>query len=99
LSKLRIPRHREDPYRRLVHASIAPRGLGLSQVPWNLRHKTGVLELKTDTSANFFLEPPDLLQFVSTEQQQFMTSLVNCREEVDFIRHLHGLHHAAMARQ
>lgn len=43
-----------------------------------------------------FSEPPDFLQFVATENLQFLTSLATCREEIDFLTHIHGLYLAAM---
>jgi hypothetical protein len=46
-----------------------------------------------------FFQPPDLLQFVSTEHQQFLTSLINCHEEIGMLSHVHGLYAAAMTNQ
>jgi hypothetical protein len=54
---------------------------------------------QTDGSANVFLHPPDLLQFVSTEHQKFLTSLVICHEEIEILAHVHGLYMAAMTNQ
>jgi hypothetical protein len=48
---------------------------------------------------NVFQHPPDLLQFVSTEHQQFLTSLVNCHEELNILAHVHGLYAAGMTNQ
>jgi hypothetical protein len=48
---------------------------------------------------NVFDHPPDLLQFVSTEHQQFLTSLVNCHDELKTLSHVHGLYFAAMSNR
>jgi hypothetical protein len=54
---------------------------------------------QADGPANVFLHPPDLLQFVSTEHQHFLTSLVTCHEEIKILSHVHGLYAAAMTNQ
>jgi hypothetical protein len=52
-----------------------------------------------DVPPNVFMHPPDLLQFVSTEHQKFLTSLVNCHEEINILAHVHGLYVAGMTNQ
>jgi hypothetical protein len=44
-------------------------------------------------------EPPNFLQFLAMEEQQVLVSLVQMREEMDFIARLEGLYGAAMTRQ
>ena len=43
--------------------------------------------------------PPNILDFVSIENQQFLTTMMNCREEMDFISNIQGLYAAAMSNQ
>lgn len=49
--------------------------------------------------ATVFMRPPDLLQFVSTEHQQFLTTLINCHDEIKYLQHVHGLYAASMSNQ
>ena len=48
---------------------------------------------------NVFPGPPDLLQFASTEHQQFFTNLVNCHEEIGILAALHALYEAALSNR
>lgn len=51
------------------------------------------MTLSTDSQG-----PIDLLHFVSIEHQQFLVSMVNCREEFDAYTHLQGLFQAALSK-
>lgn len=54
---------------------------------------------KTAGQAKIAFGSPNILEFVSTENQQFLTTLVNCREEFDIASHLHALYAAALTDQ
>jgi len=56
-------------------------------------------ETPAEAPPGIFSEPPDLLQFVSSENLNFMTTLANHPEEIKFVRHLHGLYRAVMSKQ
>jgi len=43
--------------------------------------------------------PPDLLRFVSIENEQFLVSLANNRDELKILSHIHGLYDAATAEK